>query len=72
MQRDFPEIRRDKFAPNVVLSKEQFMREACVRAPPLAEADLLASAALDGDLALAMDRIAARGPAIVRDRDALT
>ena len=70
VQRDFPEIRRDKFAPGVVLSKEEFMHKACMRAPPLAEADLRAAAALDGDLALAMDHIAMRGPAIVRDREA--
>lgn len=69
MQRDFHEIRRDKFAPGVVLSKHHFMHEACARAPPLAEADLRASAALDGDLTLAMDFIATRGPTITRARE---
>lgn len=56
-QRQFPEIRKDKFEPEVVLSKEDFMEAAVNRPPPLAEADSAASVELAPDLCAAMDFI---------------
>ena len=68
VQRDYPEIRRDKFEPGVILSKEEFARNACARDSPFAQADEAAAAALDADLVLAIDHVNRRGARIVADR----
>ena len=68
MQRDFPEIRRDKFTPGEILSRSEFAIQACHRKSPFVTADEEASAALPTDLRLAIDTLVLRGPSIIRDR----
>jgi hypothetical protein len=68
VQLDFPEIRRDKFEPGVILDKTAFATAACARPPPLTTADIAASAALPEDLKLAIDVVSERGGLIANDR----
>jgi hypothetical protein len=70
MQRGMPEVRRDKFNEGVILSKEEFAAAAQARVPPLESVERDAAAALDADLALAIDFIAAKGTQIVALRRA--
>jgi hypothetical protein len=68
VQRDFPEIRRDKFEPGQILDKYEFAQRAIERVNPLVQADAHASAALDADLKIAIDTVAAEGAGIVAKR----
>jgi hypothetical protein len=68
VQRDFPEVRRDKFDDGNILDKENFIARACSRPSPLREADDDARAKLPRDLQLAIDHVTRRGPAIITDR----
>ena len=45
-QKEFPEIRKDKFEPETILSKAEFAKAAVARKPPLANADKVAAAEL--------------------------
>ena len=47
MQRNFPEIRRDKFEPGVELSKTEFEAAALVRPDPLEGAEAAAALFLE-------------------------
>jgi len=69
MQRDFPEIRRDKFEPGVELSKTEFEAAALARPDPLEGAEAAASADMSPDLHAAIDFVAGYGPGIVAERD---
>jgi hypothetical protein len=64
VQRDFPEVRRDKFEPGQILGKYEFARQAIERANPLVQADEHAAAALDADLKIAIDVVATEGAGI--------
>lgn len=68
VQSEMPEIRRDKFTEDVILSKDAFARAACDRLNPFGEADALAAKGLPKDLTIAIDTITTRGEAIVPDR----
>lgn len=54
VQRDFPEIRRDKLEGKI-LSRNEFAQAAARRPSPLAELDKAAAASLDQDLKAAID-----------------
>ena len=68
-QKEFPEIRRDKFDPETILSKAEFAKAAVARKPPLANADKVAAAELAPDLCAAMDFIADAGEEIIPLRE---
>ena len=68
-QKEFPEIRRDKFDPETILSKAKFAKAAVARKPPLANADKVAAAELAPDLCAAMDFIADAGEEIIPLRE---
>ena len=55
MQRDFPEIRRDKFELGVELSKTEFEAAAMARPDPLEGAEAAATADMSPDLHAAID-----------------
>ena len=69
MQREFPEIRRDKFEPGVFLSKTEFEAAALARPDPLDGAEAAATADMAPDLRAAIDFVAECGPDIVDERD---
>ena len=68
VQTKLPEIRRDKFEPGHILSKEEFAQRAVDRVFPLEEADVEAAAELPEDLILAIERVALRGKHVIDDR----
>ena len=70
VQKEMPDIRRDKFREGVTESKQDFARYACKRVSPFATADSDASDALDDDLKIALDIVVARGSKIAGDRKA--
>jgi hypothetical protein len=70
MQKEIPEVTRDKFGTGRILSKEEFAQRALSRPPPLAAADDIAAAQLPADLRIAIDTVFERGSDIVRDRAA--
>ena len=69
MQRDFPEIRRDKFEPGVELSKTEFEAAALGRPDPLEGAEAAATADMSPDLHAAIDFVTECGSGIVAERD---
>ena len=69
MQREFPEIRRDKFTPGVTLDKSEFEAAAVARPDPLQGAEAAATADMSPDLLAAIDYVTACGPEIVEERD---
>ena len=69
MQRDFPEIRRDKFEPGVELSKTEFEAAALGRPDPLEGAEAAATADMSPDLHAAIDFVTECGSSIVAERD---
>ena len=69
MQREFPEIRRDKFTPGVILDKSEFEAAAVARPDPLQGAEAAATADMSPDLLAAIDYVTACGPEIVEERD---
>ena len=69
MQREFPEIRRDKFTPGVILDKSEFEAAAVARPDPLQGAEAAATADMSPDLLAAIDYVTACGPEIVGERD---
>ena len=69
MQREFPEIRRDKFTPGVTLDKSDFEAAAVARPDPLQGAEAAATADMSPDLLAAIDYVTACGPEIVGERD---
>ena len=70
VQRDFPEIRRDKFVAGEVLDKAAFLAQAVRRVSPLIAADAASAARVPADLRLAIEYVERRGPRIVADRAA--
>ena len=69
VQREFPEIRRDKFEPGVVLDRTDFAKAAQSRPSPFAAADAQASEQLPSDLVLAIERLLERREGIKADRE---
>ena len=67
-QTSFPEVRRDKLIPGIILGKREFAELAQQRPSPFAEADKALSNLLPPDLIAAIDRVAALGHNIVQDR----
>ena len=68
VQRDFPEIRRDKLKGKI-LSRNEFAQAAAQRPSPLAELDKAAAASLDQDLKAAIDHHVAEHDAVPAQRE---
>jgi len=72
IQRDLPEVTRDKFktgaSKEFPLSKDEFVALAILRPSPHSVADSEAAERLPTDLRLAIDHVFLRGPAIQDDR----
>ena len=69
-QKEFPEIRRDKFTPGQILSKSEFADESTQRMPQLASVDYEAAELLEDDLKIAIETITDLGPRIRKARAA--